>query len=52
MFFVKHLQTGEVFKVYDVTGTHFLLYIREKGQQPHWEYADMSMFEPIEEESL
>lgn len=44
MFKVKRKGTGEISTVYAVSGTRFLIYI--EGQEPHWEWHDMSEYEP------
>lgn len=44
MFKVKRKGTAEISTVYAVSGTRFLVYI--EGQEPHWEWRDMSEYEP------
>lgn len=44
MFKVKKKGTDEISTVYAVSGTRFLLYI--DGEDPRWEWHDMSCYEP------
>lgn len=44
MFKVKRKGTAEISTVYAVSGTQFLVYI--EGQDPRWEWHDMSCYEP------
>ena len=45
MFQVVNKETGEVFTVYDVNGTHFLLW--DKAGK-YWYYSEMGLFAPLE----
>lgn len=44
MFRVVSKETGEVFTVYDVNGTHFLLWNKD---DEYWYYAEMNLFVPL-----
>ena len=45
MFKVKKKDADEISIVYAVSGTRFLLYIDD--EDPHWEWHDMSGYEPV-----
>ena len=46
MFKVKNTESGDIFKVYDVSGTSFLTYDRQRGI---WLWIPMESCEPVEE---
>ena len=49
MFKVKNIHTGQVFTVYGVNGTRFLIY-NMYGAVPCWEFLIMGDFVPVEDE--
>lgn len=50
MFKVKKKGTDEILTVYAVSGTRFLVHI--EGQDPRWEWHDMSGYEPAPMDKL
>ena len=48
MFRVKHKDTGLSRIVYAVSGIRFLIWIDTPGDE-HWEWVDMTEFEPMRE---